>query len=68
MLRERRQRLHQLIDEPGTQLAARPILERPQIEQQLDDREMRVHRWTHIDVPFEDAHRYPFPSFAQLAF
>jgi hypothetical protein len=60
VLRERGQRRDQRIDECGSQAAARPFLERPQIEQQLDDREVRVHRRTHVDVAFEDAHRYPF--------
>ena len=48
------QRGQQAVDEAGAQLRAGPGFQWPQVEQQLDDREVRVQRRADIDVAFFD--------------
>src|SRR5690606_3903213 len=64
MLGQPRQRLDQAVDEFAPQAPGRPCLEGLQVEQQADDRKMRVLRRADVDVAFEYAHGASFLSVA----
>jgi hypothetical protein len=56
VLLQARKRGHQAVDIGRAEPARGPVLEWPQVQQQPDDREVRMQRRADIDVAFEDAH------------